>query len=108
MTVIGGAICCWEALEIPQVMPRVLLYMLEAVEGRLCVLEVMCRVLLCMLDALKVLDVVAREVAASAEDDGWQQSLEVARRPGSSEKVCRRLKALKAAGSPAGGRHQRL
>jgi hypothetical protein len=40
-----------EVLEVPEVIRRVLLCMLEAVEGGLRLPEVMCCVLLCMLEA---------------------------------------------------------
>jgi hypothetical protein len=56
----GGLVCpeALEALEVPEVMRCVLLYMLEAVEGELCLQEmqevpkVMYHVLLCVLEAV--------------------------------------------------------
>jgi len=47
---VESMLCSMEVLE---VMHRVLLCMLEDVEGRLCSLEVMNRVLLCMLEAVE-------------------------------------------------------
>ncbi len=40
-------------LEVPEVTRCVLLCMLEAVDGELCLPEVMCRVLLCILEAVE-------------------------------------------------------
>jgi len=44
-------LCTLEVLDVPEVMRRALLFILEVVEGRLCLPEVpvMRRVLLCML-----------------------------------------------------------
>ena len=53
---VEGALCLLEALEVSEAMRCVLLCMLEAVEGGLCLLkvpEVMRRVLLCMLEAMR-------------------------------------------------------
>src|SRR6266480_1314896 len=70
---------CWRlkvvlyALEMLEGMPGVLLCMLEAVEGGLCLLdvlevpEVMRRVLLCMLEVLEVVEVMHRALLCLLE-----------------------------------------